>query len=113
MNFRFNITKATEGACQFIERSGGTINIMKLVKLVYLLDRLSLARRGTGYLVRLRSARFITQTKGLPAGMRDFAVGGISVPNEEAFLIRESALLGSTLQLFAWRSFSFFPSTCA
>ena len=46
MSFRFNITKATEVACQFIERSGGTINIMKLVKLVYLLDRLSLTRRG-------------------------------------------------------------------
>ncbi|MBI2925377.1 MAG: SocA family protein [Verrucomicrobia bacterium] len=46
MNFRFNITKATEAACQFVQREGGTINVMKLVKLVYLLDRLSLARRG-------------------------------------------------------------------
>ncbi|MEK7677160.1 MAG: Panacea domain-containing protein [Verrucomicrobiota bacterium] len=46
MNFRFDITKATEVACQFVKREGGAINIMKLVKLVYLLDRLSLARRG-------------------------------------------------------------------
>ncbi len=46
MNFRFDITKATEGACQFLKREGGSINIMKLVKLIYLLDRLSLARRG-------------------------------------------------------------------
>jgi len=46
MNFRFNISKATEAACLFMERSGGRINIMKLVKLVYLLDRLSIDRRG-------------------------------------------------------------------
>lgn len=46
MGFRFNLPKATEVACEFLERSGGTINIMKLVKLVYLTDRLSLERRG-------------------------------------------------------------------
>lgn len=46
MNFRFDITKATEVACEFLKREGGTINIMKLIKLVYLLDRLSVARRG-------------------------------------------------------------------
>lgn len=46
MNFRFDVTKATEVACQFLNREGGAANVMKLVKLVYLLDRLSLARRG-------------------------------------------------------------------
>ena len=46
VNFRFDITKATEAACQFLKREGGSINIMKLVKLIYLLDRLSVARRG-------------------------------------------------------------------
>lgn len=46
MNFRFNLPKATEVACEFLERAGGQIHVMKLVKLVYLLDRLSLDRRG-------------------------------------------------------------------
>ncbi len=46
VNFCFDVTKATEVACQFLKREGGSINIMKLVKLVYLLDRLSVARRG-------------------------------------------------------------------
>jgi uncharacterized phage-associated protein len=46
VNFRFDVTKATEVACQFLNREGGAANVMKLVKLVYLLDRLSLARRG-------------------------------------------------------------------
>lgn len=46
MNFLFNIGKATETACLFLERAGGRMNIMKLVKLMYLLDRLSLDRRG-------------------------------------------------------------------
>jgi len=47
MNFRFNIGKATEAACLFLERDGGQMNIMKLVKLMYLLDRLSLDRRNS------------------------------------------------------------------
>ncbi len=46
MYFRFDVTKATEVACQLLKREGASTNIMKLVKLVYLLDRLSLARRG-------------------------------------------------------------------
>ena len=46
MNFRFHTGKATETAAAFLQRAGGTLNIMKLVKLVYLLDRLSLDRRG-------------------------------------------------------------------
>jgi len=46
MNFRFTIAKATEAACLLLEKSGGQINIMKLVKLMYLLDRFSLDRRG-------------------------------------------------------------------
>ncbi len=46
VNFRFNLPKATEVACEFLERAGGQIHIMKLVKLVYLLDRLSVDRRG-------------------------------------------------------------------
>ena len=46
MNFRFQIGKATETACEFLERAGGQINVMKLAKLCYLLDRLSLDQRG-------------------------------------------------------------------
>lgn len=46
MNFRFQIGKATEATCEFLQRAGGRINIMKLAKLLYLLDRLSLDRRG-------------------------------------------------------------------
>ena len=46
VNFRFDITKATEVACLFLQKAGGRMNIMKLVKLIYLLDRLSLDRRS-------------------------------------------------------------------
>ena len=46
MNFRFHIGKATGAACLFLDRGGGRMNVMKLVKLLYLLDRLSLDRRG-------------------------------------------------------------------
>lgn len=46
MNFQFDARKATQVAAAFIVRDGGELNIMKLVKLIYLLDRLSLIRRG-------------------------------------------------------------------
>ena len=46
MSFPFDITKATEVACDLIRREGGGMNIMKLIKLVYALDRLSIQRRG-------------------------------------------------------------------
>jgi uncharacterized phage-associated protein len=46
VNFRFNIHKATEACLQFISRTDGRINVMKLIKLIYLLDRLSIQRRG-------------------------------------------------------------------
>jgi uncharacterized phage-associated protein len=46
MTFRFNIRKATEAASLFIKMEGGRLNVMKLVKLIYLLDRISIARRG-------------------------------------------------------------------
>ena len=46
MNFNFNTAKAIETACRLIEKEGQTINVMKLVKLVYLIDRLSIQRRG-------------------------------------------------------------------
>jgi uncharacterized phage-associated protein len=46
MNFRFDARKATQAAAAFAKREGGEMNVMKLVKLVYLLDRLSLLRRA-------------------------------------------------------------------
>ena len=46
MSFPFQIPKATEVAAAFLEKAGGTINVMKLIKLIYLLDRQSIAARG-------------------------------------------------------------------
>jgi uncharacterized phage-associated protein len=44
--FRFNPRKATEVAALLITKEGGNLKVMKLVKLVYLLDRLSITKRG-------------------------------------------------------------------
>ena len=46
MTFKFNTRKATEAASLFIKREGGWLNVMKLIKLVYLLDRMSITVRG-------------------------------------------------------------------
>ena len=34
MNFHFQIGKCTEAVCEFLDRAGGQINVMKLVKLL-------------------------------------------------------------------------------
>ena len=46
MNFSFDASKASQVAGWFLQQQGGRMNIMKLIKLAYLLDRLSLERRG-------------------------------------------------------------------
>lgn len=46
MNFRFDALKATQVGGEFLRLAGGEIDVLKLVKLAYLLDRLSLQRRG-------------------------------------------------------------------
>jgi hypothetical protein len=46
MGFPFDQQKATEVATQFLKLEKGSINVMKLVKLIYLLDRESIRQRG-------------------------------------------------------------------
>ncbi len=45
--FPFDRQKAAEAAAEFIRLAGGKINILKLTKLMYLLDRESLEKVGT------------------------------------------------------------------
>lgn len=44
--FPFDRQKATESAAEFIRLAGGSVNILKLVKLMYLLDRQALEQVG-------------------------------------------------------------------
>ncbi len=46
MNFPFDVLKATQVTGEFVRLAGGEIDVLKLVKLAYLLDRLSLQSRG-------------------------------------------------------------------
>jgi uncharacterized phage-associated protein len=46
MHFRFDVQKASEAAAKFLELEGGSLKILKLVKLLYILDRESIKRRG-------------------------------------------------------------------
>jgi len=45
-HFPFDANKATEIAALFMRKDGDSINVMKLIKLAYLLDRLSIRERG-------------------------------------------------------------------
>lgn len=47
LDFKFNRETGTQVAARFLELCGGKLNIVKLVKLVYILDRKSIDLRGT------------------------------------------------------------------
>lgn len=46
ITLRYREAKATQAAAHLIVREGGAMNHMKLIKLLYLSDRLSIVRRG-------------------------------------------------------------------
>lgn len=46
VRLRFNEVKATQAAARLLMRHGGEMNCMKLIKLLYLIDRESLSRWG-------------------------------------------------------------------
>lgn len=47
IEYRFNQTKATQVAGAFLRAYDGNLNYMKLIKLMYLADRLALTERGS------------------------------------------------------------------
>jgi uncharacterized phage-associated protein len=76
MNFQFDARKATQVAAAFVTREGGELNVMKLIKLIYLLDRLSLIRRGVpvlgGYYFSMKNGPVTSEALDLVnAGMLD------------------------------------------
>src|SRR5438067_463421 len=73
MDFPFDIGKATQAACYLLQKQGGQMNVMKLVKLLYLLDRLSLERRGVPV---LGGAYFSMKNGPVPADVLDLINSG-------------------------------------
>lgn len=58
--FPYDRQKAAEGAAEFIRLAGGKINILKLTKLMYLLDRASLEKIG----VPVVGGRYVSMKHG-------------------------------------------------
>jgi len=46
MNYRYDEVKATQASAYFMKKYGGTLNYMKLIKLLYLANRVSFERHG-------------------------------------------------------------------
>jgi hypothetical protein len=79
--FPFDAAKAIEAAASFLLLADRRINLMKLVKLIYLLDRVAIARRGipvvggayfslphgpvTSQLLDLINSRFVSDAQGI------------------------------------------------
>ena len=47
IRFRFSQARAEQAACRLLYRCGGHLTVLQLVKLLYLVDRESVVRRGT------------------------------------------------------------------
>ena len=60
MQQSFSPKKAGQVAANFCTKSGGTINLLKLVKLIYLSDRLSMERSGAP----ITNDRFVSMKHG-------------------------------------------------
>jgi uncharacterized phage-associated protein len=60
MRLRFNEAKATQAAAQMLKLANGSMNYMKLIKLLYLADREALARWGRS----ISTDRHVSMDKG-------------------------------------------------
>ncbi len=46
LGLRYREDKATQAAARFLERAGGSLNVLKLIKLLYFAERLAILRSG-------------------------------------------------------------------
>jgi uncharacterized phage-associated protein len=68
--FEFNVRKAVEAASRFVELAGGRIGLVRLMKLLYLAERLSLQR----FLYPLFGDRYVSMKHGpVPSRAYDLA----------------------------------------
>ena len=78
---RFRQAKTTQLACQFLRLAGGRMSYMKLIKLLYLVDRRSLLARG----VPVTYDRYVSMRHGpFLSGTLDLINYG-SNPSEESY----------------------------
>jgi len=98
VRLRFNEAKATQAAARFVKLRGGKMSYMKLIKLLYLLDREALLRWGrtvTTDRVSMPQGPVVSQiydliTEEQPAGLESCWRAHISEPhNGEVELLKE------------------------
>jgi uncharacterized phage-associated protein len=118
---RFDETKTTQAASEFLKLSGGKINYMVLIKFLYLLDRQMLLRRGqtvTGdefYTMKLGPVLsvvhdLITEQRKIPgywnahiSSPADFEVALVADPGSDRLSITEQKTIRSI-----WEGFNHF-----
>jgi hypothetical protein len=92
MNFPVNKKKATQAAARIIEKSGGPIDYLRLMKLVYLSDRESILRRG----IPIVGGHYFSMRKGPTIGeVMDF----VNQRNAEQWAETISPLFGYEIRL--------------
>lgn len=76
MNFPINEKKATQATARLIEKSGGPIDYLRLIKLVYLADRESIQSRG----IPIVGGHYFSMRKGPTIGEVMHFVGTRTAP---------------------------------
>lgn len=84
MRLRFNEAKATQAAARLLHLKGGKMSYMKLIKLLYLIDREALLRWGRP----VTGDTYVSMDKGpVLSGVLDLVTEG-SAPGRESFWAR-------------------------
>ena len=78
---QFNEQKATEAACRFLALANGQMNYMKLIKLLYLLDRMALLEFGRP----VTCDRFYSMKQGPVLSNVHDLITEMPLPEEESY----------------------------
>ena len=78
---RFKQAKTTQLACEFLRLAGGRMSYMKLIKLLYLVDRRSLLERG----VPVTYDRYVSMSHGPVLSETLALINYGSGPSEESY----------------------------
>ncbi len=92
MNFPVNERKASQAAARLIDKSGGPIDYLRLIKLIYLSDRESILRRG----IPIVGGHYFSMRKGPTIGeVMDF----VNQRNAEQWAEMISPRFGNEIRL--------------
>lgn len=93
---QFNEKRATQTAARFLQKAGGTMNYMVLIKFLYLADRESLIRWGSP----ISGDTYFSMRYGPVLSKTHDLITEMSSPEEDSFWLRHIRRVENDVQLF-------------